>query len=749
MNTCKKLFPYAIYTILLLLASFGEKMLEGHYFSLGLLLAFCLKRKNLLIVLPVYAACVGLAQWAVPGLVYAFLPPAAVLFTSFIFYKIKKTPNIIFYCCLAVVLSLSSFLFIEYDISSLVKASISVVSTVLIFNVASVAITAIETRGAKWKLSSIEWLSLALALMLTIFASTPIEIAGFSILPIIAAFLISLSIAAGPATALVVGGLIGLSASIITLDFTIMCLYFAFAIGVVLFKAQPILSTLSSTALFIATDYLVTREILYLEWIGAGAGAFLALLLYKTLAPRFHSIAECQGKTQSNRFLINRTRQEVADKLYCLAAVFKDMEEALTMSSDGSSCISTDKITKLVQSENCALCSKRSSCERSFGNSMTALIADMVQSSIERGKASILDTPSFLSGNCSRLSSLIDSINWHVKEQKVLDTRDKNNKLLKDMMSRQMGGVGDILKELSDDVSLPVSYDSLIEKKLVLELNYQNVLATDAIVFSSRSGRCLTLQLADEPLDETDLKATVNHILGTRMDETKREKGVMGGVTISYETAPRYTVTYGEYGLSLTDGEKSGDNVEAAHISKNKVMIVLADGMGSGRSAYETSRLAIDLLTSFYKAGFSHNTVLYSSSRLLTLKSEDDFNAVDLALVDLYDGAVDFIKLGGREGYVKTVSGIEVVPCGSLPLGIVDEVVPVVTRKRLNDGDYFVLVSDGVADILNREQVETILSSIVSTNPNTIARTIVENALRVGGKKDDMSCVVGRIFLSI
>ncbi len=749
MNTYKKLFPYLIYAVLMLLFAFGEKVLLGHYFSLGFMLALSLKRKNLLIVLPVYAVAVAVAQWSLSGLLYAFLPPVVVCLSNFIFYKIKKTPNAPFYCIAATIVSLTSFLFVDYSIPSLIRASLSVVASVLTFNATSVAITAIETRGAKWKLSNLEWLSICLFLILVIIATTPIEVSAFPVLPIVATFIISLSIAAGPPTALVVGGIVGLASSLISLEFSMIALYFVFAIGVVLGKAHPALSAFVATTFFIGIDYLITRQILYLEWIGAGTGSILCIALYKILAPRFHNVAECQSKSQSHRFLINRTRQEVANKLYCLSSVFKDMEEVLNMSKGNQSNISTDKIVNIVQSENCALCTKKEYCEKSFGNSMSLLIAEMVHSSTERGQASILDTPAFLSANCSRLSSLIDSINWHIKEQKVLDTKDRNNQLIKSMMSRQMGGVGDILKELSDDVSAPVLYDSLVEKKLVLQLNYQNVLATDAIVSQAKLGRCLTLLLAEEPLDETELRATINRVLGTRMDEIRREKNVMGGVTICYETAPKYTVAYGEYGLSLKDNEKSGDNIEAAHISKNKVMIVLSDGMGSGRAAYETSRLAIDLLTSFYKAGFSHNTVLYSSSRLLTLKNEEEFNAVDLALVDLYDGGVDFIKLGGREGYIKTLSGVEVVPCGSLPLGIVDEIAPVITRKNLNDGDYFVMVSDGVADILDREQIETILTAIVSTNPNTIAREIVENALRVGGKKDDMSCVVGRIFLSI
>ncbi len=749
MNNYKKILPYAIYAVVLLLASFGESFLQGHYFALGVLMALAYKRKNLLIILPMFALFVALAQWSIEGLLYSILPVAVVLCSQLVCYRIKRPPSLMLYNVMTLVLSLTSFLFISYDIWSIVRAALSVVSSVLVLNVVGVGMTAIETRGAKWKLSRVEWLAIVLMLVLLVVAVTPIEVSGFFILPIVATFVISLSVAAGPLVAIVVGGLVGLTASIVGSTPHLVAIYFVYALGVVVARVHPGMSAVVGTALFVGIDYYLTRQVLYLEWIGAGAGSLLTVLLYRLLSPRFASITEAQSRSQSSRLIINRTRQEVGKKLETLAGVFKDMEEVLGMSSEAEGKLTPERITKTVQSENCALCAKRKVCEKSLGGSMAALISDMVRSALERGKASILDTPPFLSANCSRLSGLIDSVNWHVAEVDVQKTRAHNNQLIRDVMSRQMGGVGDILRELSSDVALPVNYDTTTEKHLVSELNYRNCLATDAIVLPSASGSALTLQLAEDPSDEVELKATISRIMGARMCETVRERNVLGGVTITYEASPRYNVTYGEYSLALEEDSHCGDSIEATHISTSKVMIILSDGMGSGRAAYDTSRLAIDLLTSFYKAGFSHDTVLYSSSRLLTLKGEDDCNAVDLALVDLVDGAVDFIKLGGREGYVKTISGVDVVPCGSLPLGIVDEVVPVVTRRKLSDGDCFVMVSDGVADILSREHMQEILSALVTSNPSIIAKEVVDNALRLGGKKDDMSCVVGRIFLAV
>lgn len=544
------------------------------------------------------------------------------------------------------------------------------------------------------------------------------------------------------------GALTGLFAAIYPSEVAMVTLYLLYALGVVIGRRHPLLSYLFGSALFIGADYMLFGTSVYLRWVGIGFGGLVSVIFYSVASPMFSRISDTQTKEQGSRFLINRTRQDVSRRLEILSDVFKDMEIVLRGGVGASGEISVARLSEKVLESCCNLCPRKHSCEECLGGSLEALVAELVSSAIERGKASILDTPPFLSANCSRLNTLIEATNSAVALTVRRLKKEDGNRVLKDVMGRQMGGVGEVLKDLSTDLGVPVKYDGKTERKLISELNYKNVAATDAILFGERERLELTLRLSKEYEDYPYLTVLVSKILGVKMEETRREASVLGGVTVFYGVAPRFAVSYGEYGLPLIDDDKSGDAVEAVKISKNKIMLLLADGMGSGENAYEASRLAVSLIENFYKAGFSSQSVLYSSGRLLSLKGEEDFNAIDLALVDLNDATVDFIKLGGREGYVKSGSNVDVVPCGSLPLGIVDEIAPVVTRRKLADGDMFVIVSDGVSDILDREKLEAVLTATDSVNPGVIAESVVKNAVSLGGKHDDMTCLVGRIFLA-
>ena len=76
-------------------------------------------------------------------------------------------------------------------------------------------------------------------------------------------------------------------------------------------------------------------------------------------------------------------------------------------------------------------------------------------------------------------------------------------------------------------------------------------------------------------------------------------------------------------------------------------MLLLCDGMGSGRRAARESRLAVSLMEDFYKAGFAEADIIEMLNKLLILSSSDDiYSTMDLAMLDLVQGTARFIKIG-------------------------------------------------------------------------------------------------------
>ena len=152
------------------------------------------------------------------------------------------------------------------------------------------------------------------------------------------------------------------------------------------------------------------------------------------------------------------------------------------------------------------------------------------------------------------------------------------------------------------------------------------------------------------------------------------------------------------------------------------------------------------LIEAFYKAGFSHSTIFACVGRLLAFRTEETFSALDVAIMDTQTGEIVFVKQGGRESYLFTAKGAEKIQSGNLPIGIVGEAKPIIVKKKVGEGDIAVLISDGVADRLDENDITEIVGSLGTLNPQTIAEKIVENALKqTDERKDDMTAMVIRV----
>ena len=177
-------------------------------------------------------------------------------------------------------------------------------------------------------------------------------------------------------------------------------------------------------------------------------------------------------------------------------------------------------------------------------------------------------------------------------------------------------------------------------------------------------------------------------------------------------------------------------------------MFALCDGMGHGNSANKTSDLSISLIENFYKAGYDNQTILTSVNKLLNLGREDVFSALDISVVDLKNGQVDFIKQGATIGFVKKGDSLSRIESNSLPLGILQEVKPKVTKTVLSTDDMVIMLSDGIVDAFKEDDLEAYLKSLRDNNPQVMADKILNKAKRQQKNypEDDMTVMVGKIF---
>ena len=197
----------------------------------------------------------------------------------------------------------------------------------------------------------------------------------------------------------------------------------------------------------------------------------------------------------------------------------------------------------------------------------------------------------------------------------------------------------------------------------------------------------------------------------------------------------------------------SGDNFTYLVLDKGQTFMSICDGMGSGSVANEYSGIIIDLLEQFMDSGLNENTILrLINSVLLTKSGWDISTTVDMGMIDLYSGTCRFLKSGAACTFIKRGNWVECIKSTSLPIGVLNEVDVETITKKLYDGDFVIMISDGIVESLQcddkEKEMANVIMDIESNNPKEMALIIMNEAIKLSGgvPKDDMTVLVTGIW---
>jgi stage II sporulation protein E len=177
--------------------------------------------------------------------------------------------------------------------------------------------------------------------------------------------------------------------------------------------------------------------------------------------------------------------------------------------------------------------------------------------------------------------------------------------------------------------------------------------------------------------------------------------------------------------------------------------MTLSDGMGTGEAACEESESVVELLEQFIEAGFRKESAIKLINSILVLKSEEQtFSTIDLSVINLYTGECDFIKIGASTTFIKRNNRVETISSTTLPVGVLNQVDYEAITKKLYDGDFVIMVTDGVIDCIPGNEKERFLEEFIldlrMNNPKEVANAVLNQALELNQwvPKDDMTVLV-------
>ncbi len=230
----------------------------------------------------------------------------------------------------------------------------------------------------------------------------------------------------------------------------------------------------------------------------------------------------------------------------------------------------------------------------------------------------------------------------------------------------------------------------------------------------------------------------------------KNDVKVCKGVFISKD---RYTMQLGIASEKKDYSVTSGDSSVQTKLGDGKYLVAISDGMGSGERARKASQTAVKMLNRMLMSGFDKDTSLELINSSMYVNSKEDIYAtLDVAILDLFSGNVEFMKNGAPPTFIKNKKNVRVVKSVSLPAGILDKVDLVVYDKDLEDGDIIIMCTDGIlesnVEYENKEiWVKNFLEEIETDNVQKIANILLAQAIDngVGSIKDDMTVIAVKI----
>ncbi len=209
--------------------------------------------------------------------------------------------------------------------------------------------------------------------------------------------------------------------------------------------------------------------------------------------------------------------------------------------------------------------------------------------------------------------------------------------------------------------------------------------------------------------------------------------------------AGHYSVTVGCADCAKLGSNETGDSHTIRDLD-GQILLALSDGMGSGSDARRESSEALALLTDLLSVGFTMDNATEFVNRLLVRRSNGDMYAtLDAALIDPCSATVKLAKHGAPPSYVLRRRKVHTLYAEALPVGILEAAASQTRQIKLERGDVFIMMTDGVSDALGSRLVATITDSIHGgTAADNAAQAILASAM-AGGYDDDMTVLVAKI----
>jgi len=510
---------------------------------------------------------------------------------------------------------------------------------------------------------------------------------------------------------------------------------------------------LAASGIFAISAFLITLMVCP-ESNGALTVSYVAaacLILYFIPDRAISSLGSAAQTPRKEVSIAQRIKNSVSEKIddtiysiYSVGTIFQEITESFEEHHADTVSAVFDKTAQNV-CKNCSLCrfcwnkdkEKTVSCARQMYSALEA-----------KNTLSKSDIPKEFSEMCIRNDAFLCELNKNYESLKVTKMWAGKVAESKRLVAEQFKNISMILKNLHTSINEKTNFEPHLEQRIAAELDRRGILA-DEICVSVNDGFIVTLNKlhCDNKSEcETIVASALSEVLEVPMIKEPSDC-TASMCQLRYYEKTKFLADIAISTMVKKDSLGNGDSASFFPFASGKIAIILSDGMGSGEVANFQSSITVELTKKLLLAGFDKETcVRLINNILMTNSDKDTFSTIDLCVINLYTGAMEFIKTGSSNSYIQSENESQTIFASSLPAGLVQAVEPDFDLRYIKSGDFLIMATDGVTDVLDTADKNEIfaLSENFIGGAKELSDKIIERAKeRSGGiATDDMTVIV-------
>lgn len=341
----------------------------------------------------------------------------------------------------------------------------------------------------------------------------------------------------------------------------------------------------------------------------------------------------------------------------------------------------------------------------------------------------------------------------------------------KEAMGTQLDGISKTISDIAEGINKDLDQENVMTEKEKIKklLEQKNIIAEDINIKKQKNNK-LEVTLYVKPCNEYEdnnsleveecladkIRPILSKFFKQELDIQLVDCAIQNDKEIcyfKYTSKNKYSLQIGLAKTTKNGSPVSGDTSLKMKLQDGKQLIAISDGMGSGPNARKSSRIATQMLKRLLGSGFNKETSLDIINSNMCLNSEDDsYATLDIAIFDLFEGNVEFIKSGASPTYIKNRKHVDIIKKLTLPAGILNDIDLKISDRDLEENEILVMCSDGIIESNTEYEnkdlwLKYLLEEMDTQNPQKIADIILAESIdnNFGIPKDDMTVIVCKL----